>query len=153
MVRPIPYPDRPEGFLDLQEMWTALLDGGWDSLALVPTDRSVSAQVAVDALHCAVERAGEAGLALGVIDARGVDVSEGTRRVTDLRAMLSQGKRAVVVVDSLIHSLSGVHLVSNVDAVVLVVHVGAIDFESLTSTVAMIGADRILGTVTAPPVR
>jgi hypothetical protein len=82
-----------------------------------------------------------------------VDVVEGKRRVADLRAILSEGKRAVVLVDSLIQSLSGVHLVSGVDAVVLVVHVGALDFDALTSTVTLIGPDRILGSVTAPSIR
>jgi hypothetical protein len=134
-------------------MWSALLEGGWNSLALVPTDHSVSVDLAVDALRAAIQKAGEAGAALHVIDARGVDVVEGKRRVADLRAILSEGKRAVVLVDSLIQSLSGVHLVSGVDAVVLVVHVGALDFDALTSTVTLIGPDRILGSVTAPSIR
>ena len=58
--------------------------------------------------------------------------------------------RAVVLVDSLIQSLAGVHLVQGVDAVVLAVHVGDMDLEALTSSVAIIGPDRILGSFTAP---
>ena len=144
------FPDPKCRLLDLQEMWTALLDGNWNSLALVPTDHAVFVQVAVDALLSAIQKT---GVVIRVIDARGVDVPEGKRLVEALRATVSEGMRAIVLVDSLIQSLSGVHLVSGVDTVVLVVHVGAINFESLISTITMIGPDRIIGSVTAPPVR
>jgi len=128
-------------------MWGALLDGSWNSLALVPTDHTASVQPMVDALLLASE---QAGASVRLIDGRGVDLAEGKRLVHDVDAAVSAGSRAVVVVDSLIRSLSGVHLVKGVDAIVLVVQVGAIDFESLASTVDVIGPDRILGSVAAP---
>ncbi|MGA8890106.1 MAG: hypothetical protein WB493_00965 [Anaeromyxobacteraceae bacterium] len=144
---PAPGPG-PEGLLDLREMWDALLDQGWGSLALVPTGTSVSVQSSVDALRAALQKAPQA---LQIIDARGADVAEGKKKLGDLRVAVADGSRAVVLVDSLIQSLAGVHLVQGVDAVVLAVHVGDMDLESLTSSVAMIGPDRILGSFTAPP--
>jgi hypothetical protein len=139
--------DLPAGFLDLREMWTSLLDGTWNSLALVPTDHPASVQSVVDALVSAAELA---KAPVRLIDARGVDVAEGMRLVQDLVSAVSAGSRAVVVVDSIIRSLSGVHLVKVVDAIVLVVQVGAINVESATSTVDVIGSGRILGSVAAP---
>jgi hypothetical protein len=132
---------------DIEEMWRALLDCDWNSLAVVPTDDRVSVQEVVDAL---LETSGALDPPVVCIDARGVDIANGKRLVRKLAAAVSERSRAVVVVDSLIRSLSGVHLVQEVDAVLLVVKVGAMDLDSLTSTVAIVGSERIMGSVTAP---
>jgi hypothetical protein len=140
-------PIRQQGLPDLVEMWTALLACDWDSLAVIPTDRGVSVQQVMAAL---LESAVGSDPPVRCIDARGVDVAEAKRLEGDLAAALSERSRAVVVVDPLILSLSGVHLVQAVNAVLLVVQVGAMDLDSLTSTVAIVGAERILGSVAAP---
>ena len=136
-----------DAFHDLLGMWAALLELGWSSIALVPTGASVSVQSSVEALRTALKGVREPPV---VIDARGADVPEGKKRLGELHTALSSGTRAVVLVDSLIQSLAGVHLVHGVDAVVLAVHVGEMDLESLTSSVAIIGPERILGSFTAP---
>jgi hypothetical protein len=132
---------------DIEEMWKALLACDWNSLAVIPTDDRVSVQEVVDALQAT---SGEADPPVRCIDARGVDIADGKRLVRDLATAVAGNTRAVVVVDSLIRSLSGVHLVEEVDAVLLVVRVGAMDLDSLVSTVAIVGAERIMGSVTAP---
>jgi hypothetical protein len=136
-----------KALLDLREMWSALLDLGWTSIALVPTEASVSVQGSVDALHASLRGVEDPPL---IIDARGAGVPEGKKCLGELQAALSSGSRAVVLVDSLIQSPVGVHLVQGVDSVVLAVHVGEMDLEALTSSVAIIGTDRILGSFTAP---
>ena len=55
-----------------------------------------------------------------------------------------------MVVDSLMASLSGVHLVKDVDAVLLVVQVGSMDHDSMRSTLDIVGGERVVGSVTAP---
>jgi hypothetical protein len=135
------------GVHDLEEMWTALFSCDWNSLAVIPTDDQVSVQEVVDAFDAT---SGASDPPVRCIDARGVDIANGKRLVRDLAAAVSARSRAVVVVDSLIRSLSGVHLVQEVEAVLLVVRVGAMDLDSLTNTVAIVGADRIMGSVTAP---
>jgi hypothetical protein len=135
------------GAHDLEEMWTALLSCDWNSLAVIPTDDQVSVQEVVDALQAT---SGASDPPVRCIDARGVDIANGKRLVRDLAAAVSGRSRAVVIVDSLIRSLSGVHLVQEVEAVLLVVRVGAMDLDSLTNTVAIVGAERIMGSVTAP---
>lgn len=140
-------PAPEQGIHDLEEMWKALLSCDWSSLAVIPTDDRVSVQEVVSALQ-ATSRAADPPVRC--IDARGVDIANGKRLVGELAQAVSEHSRAVVVVDSLIRSLSGVHLVQEVDAVLLVVRVGAMDLDSLTNTVAIVGAERIMGSVTAP---
>lgn len=139
----------PQGQLDLEEMWKALLACDWNSLAVIPTDQGVSVQAVVDTLQSVSSATGRP---VKCLDARGVEIADGKRLAKELTAALSTNTRAVVVVDSLIRSLSGVHLVQGVNAVLLVVRVGLMDLDALTSTVAIVGAERIVGSVTAPPV-
>ena len=138
----------PQGQLDLEEMWKALLACDWDSLAVIPTDQGVSVQSVVDTLLAISSRTGRP---VKCLDARGVEIADGKRLAKELAAARSTNTRAVVVVDSLIRSLSGVHLVQGVNAVLLVVRVGLMDLDALTSTVAIVGAERIVGSVAAPP--
>ena len=140
---------RQQGQLDLEEMWKALLACDWDSLAVIPTDQGVSVQAVVDTLQSISSRTGRP---VRCFDARGVEIADGKRLARELAAALSTNTRAVVVVDSLIGSLSGVHLVRGVNAVLLVVRVGLMNLDALTSTVEIVGAERIVGSVTAPAV-
>jgi hypothetical protein len=136
-----------QGSLDLQEMWGALLVYDWTSLVLVPTGRGMAVQQVVDAFQVVT-----AGIQppIQFVDARGVDVAKGKLLAQDVEAALSGASRVVAVVDPLIHSLSGAHLVRCAQAVLLIVRVGAMDLDALTSTVSMVGAERIVGSVTAP---
>jgi len=135
-----------QGQKDLEEMWGALLRCDWNSLAVVPTDPGVSVREVVAVLQSKIAGSNPV---IRVIDARGVDVADG-KRLAGQMAADSGRARTVVVVDSLIQSLSGVHLVQGVNAVLLVVRVAALDLESLASTVAIVGPTRVLGSVTAP---
>lgn len=136
-----------QGVLDLQEMWSALLACDWKSLTLVPTDHGMAVQEVVDAFRSVTASAQPPIL---FVDGRGVDVAQGKRLAQDVEAALAGPSRIVVVVDPLIHSLSGTHLVRCAQAVLLVVRVGAMDVDALTSTVSMVGPERIVGSVTAP---
>jgi hypothetical protein len=145
-TKPIPTSNE-QGFLDLQEMWKALLACDWRSLTLVPTDHGMAVQQVVDAFHSIADSVKPP---IRLIDARGVDVAQGKRLAQDAEGALASDTRLVVVVDPLIHSLSGAHLVRCAHAVLLIVRVGAMDVDALTSTVSMVGAERIVGSVTAP---
>jgi hypothetical protein len=137
----------PDAALDISEMWRGLLATGWHSLAVVPTDKTVSCQVVADAL-ASVASSSEG--TVHRIDARGADIAAARQRVGEVQSLRDSEQKTVVFVDSLMESLSGVHLVREVDAVLLVVRVGSIDVESLTSSVSMIGPDKIVGSVTGP---
>ncbi len=128
-------------------MWGALLRSPWTSLAVVPTDQGIATQPVVAALKATVETG---SFRLRGVDARDADVQEGKRLASQMSSWKADGERVAVVVDALTHSLTGVHLVEHVGAVLLVVMVGGLNVDALTSTVAIVGADRIVGSVTAP---
>jgi hypothetical protein len=140
-------PHQRPGFLDLVEMWDALLVGGWDSLAVVPTDHQVSSDLVVLALETSVQKRPGG---VRILDARGADAPASKRLAGEFSTAIVAGERVVVLVDSLMRSLSGVHLLQSVGAVLLVIRVAGMDLESVSSTIALIGSERILGSVTAP---
>ena len=127
-------------------MWTALLDGTWNSLAIVPVDGGVSTDAVVEALGIVSNRTSPA---VHCLDARGAEIAEAKRMAGELPTLAGGGARSVVVVASLIQSLSGIHIIQKVDAVLLVVRVGSFDLDALASTVAMVGPGRIVGSVTS----
>jgi len=146
MNREVPALPSGNGYPDLLEMWRALLDGDWASLAVVPGAPDVSVQLVCDALDEVV--AGMKG-EVRVIDARGLEVAESKRVALELSRAVAGGQRAVAFVDSVIDRLAPLHLVREATAVLLVIRVGRLHLDALTSTLSAIGAQRILGTVAA----
>lgn len=142
----VPVPARPAD-VDLLAMWSALLAGDWDSLAVVPADPEIALGPLVDAL---VASSTGTRRPATLVDARGVDAAEGKRLASGIPTVVGAGERPVVVMDSPMRSLSGVHFIPCVGSVLLVVRVGAADPESLASTVSLVGAERIIGSVAAP---
>jgi hypothetical protein len=138
---------RKQGILDLEAMWSALLAADWTTLAVVPTDQGASVQEVVDTL---LTTSADRDPPVHCFDARGVDVEEAKRLAGRVETSRAKRGRAVVIVDPLIRSLAGVHLVRDADGILLVVTVRATELDSLTSTVSMLGSSRILGSVTAP---
>lgn len=65
-------------------------------------------------------------------------------------AAVEKGSRVVVVVDSVMRSLSGIPIIRASQEVLLVVRVGHGDPDGLNSTIGIVGADRIMGTVAIP---
>ncbi len=136
-----------QGFRDLLDMWNALLETLGGILAVVPSDHEVSLDLVVQALDAAVQKVREP---VKVLDARGADIARGKHLAAEVRAKERAGERVVVVIDSPMLSLPGVDLLQCATDVLLVVRVGAGDLGALSSTVSLIGVDRIIGSVTAP---
>ncbi len=136
---------------ELQRMWRSLLRGGWSSLAVVPTDPGTSARPVTAAL-AEIAKRDDVG-ALRIIDAHGATVANGERLAQEFTAAVASGTRAVAAVDSLIQNLGGVPLVRDAEAALLVVRLGISDFDSVQSTIEIVGHRRILGTVALPPDR
>ncbi len=125
-------------------MWAGLLAYDWTALAVVPTGDDVEVQDVVDALQVATK---QLGATIERVDGRGLEVTAAKHLIREIEPRA--GRRAVIVVDSLLRSLSGVHLVQGADAILLVVRVGQLDKDALTSTIAMVGHERVVGSVTA----
>jgi hypothetical protein len=143
MRSPTDPPPRP-GYPDLLEMWRVLLESSWRNLAVVPAGHGVSAQMVVDALLETVQGYGDR---VRVFDARSLDVPQCAKLAEDTLQAVTDGCRVVTVVDSLMRSLGSARVVKHAAAVLLVIRVGAPDMESLTSTLNLIGPERILGSV------
>jgi hypothetical protein len=132
----------------LIDMWDALLAQDWPSLGVVPADHRVSLDVVVAALEASARTAARP---VHIVDARGLDVAQGRRLAGETSADAASGRRPVFVVDSLMRSLSGVHLIQSASLVLVVVHAEGMEAGSTSSTVDLVGADRVLGMIVAAP--
>jgi hypothetical protein len=133
---------------EMQQMWLSLMRGSWSSIAIVPTDPGTSARVVIGALLGAAHQ-DDVGR-FEIIDAEGASAAHGERLAQHLASVVARGARAVVAVDSLMQSLGGVPLVRDADATLLVVRLGTSSFDSVQSTIDIVGRERILGAVALP---
>jgi len=133
---------------DLEAMWESLLATSWTSLAVLPTEHSTPLTMVTDSFRAVASRLPR--LSLRLIDAQGLTVPEGERLAGELTAAVDEGKRVVVVVDSVMWSLAGVPLLRKVEVVLVVVQVGSAHPDGLTSTIGIVGADRIVGSIAVP---
>jgi hypothetical protein len=132
---------------ELQQMWLSLMRGDWSSLVVIPTDGGIPARDVVGVLREAAAR--EMGR-FQVIDAVGVSTDDGERLAREMATVVAGGTRVVAAVDSLMQSLSGVHLVRDAEAALLLVRLGSSNLEYVQSTIDLVGRERILGAVTLP---
>jgi len=132
----------------LEDMWESLLLSGWSSLAVVPADHGTSVELVTQALEVVTGRNAPRGFQL--IDATSASVPDGEKIAREVMAAVEKGSRVVVVVDSVMRSLSGIPIIRASQEVLLVVRVGHGDPDGLNSTIGIVGADRIMGTVAIP---
>lgn len=130
-------------------MWESLLTSPWTALAIVPADHDTPVGLVTRALSAVASRQPKGALRL--IDAQGATVPAGELLARELEVTRKEGSRVAVVIDSVMRSLSGIPLVRQADAVVLVVRVGSFDPNGLASTIGILGQDRILGSIAVPP--
>ena len=133
---------------ELQQMWRSLLRGEWSSIVVVPTDGSIPAREVVGALVAAAALYDLEHV--HIIDAVGVSPAVGERLAKEMLAIVASGARAVAAVDSIMQSLSGIPLVRDAEAALLVVRLGQSTFEYVQSTIDLVRRERILGAVTLP---
>lgn len=123
------------------------MDCPWASLALVPADERASVEAVLTALRSPL--LGPTPPAT-VIDARGVDPTEGKALAGRLRPDEAGATRFVVALDSPLTSLAAVHLALATERSLLVVRPGDGAWDNLVAAAGLVGLDRILGTVAAP---
>ncbi len=129
----------------LKQLWFGMLRREWSSLALVPTDPSLSARPFARALLDA--GAVQGGAHLSLVDAEGADLSDCQRLLSELVGASANGGRAVVAVDALVQSLTGIPLALAAEAALLLVPLGRTDLAAVRSTVGILGRERVLGCV------
>jgi hypothetical protein len=129
-------------------LWSALLTTGWRCLVVIPVGPSTGVDSVLGALRSVLPP--DASPPLEILDGRGASMGEGNRLAGQVVEGASAGRRIVAFIDPIIESLSGVPLVRAADSVLLVVHVDSPDVESLSSTLSIVGAERVVGSVAVP---
>lgn len=133
---------------ELEDMWESILGSPWSSLAVLPTDHGTPVDLVASAFDAVARR--HSANAPRIIDAQGATVPQGENLSRELESNVMAGERAVVIVDSVMRSLAGIPLLRSVDAILLVVRVGVSDLDAIASTLAIVGGDRVIGSVAVP---
>jgi hypothetical protein len=139
----------PTHQIDLRRMWFRLMRGPWSSIVVIPSDPSISAKTATEPL-AQISRDEEFDPFL-VLSGEGATVASGARLAKDLQAAVAAGTRVVATVDSVMTNLGGVALIRDAAAVLLVVRLGESRFDSINSTVDIVGRERVIGCAVLGP--
>ena len=133
---------------DLERLWRALLTTGWRCLIVIPVDPSTSVDSVLGALQSIL--ALEKSHTVDLVDGRGAGMEDGSRLARKVAEGGSTGRRVIAFIDPITQSLAGVPLVRAADSVLLIVQIDSPDVESLSSTLSIVGADRVVGAVAVP---
>ncbi len=131
--------------VELRRLWFAALRREWSSLVVVPAHEGGSAIRVAEALVQTGAIHGSRPVRL--IDARTVLVKDAARLVVEMTSCVAAGELAIVVVDSVIGSETGIPLLLAADVALLCVTLGESDFASARRTIEIVGAERFLGSV------
>ena len=141
---------KKRGQMELQQLYQqqllTCLRGNWNSLAVVPAAPQVSvgpiASALVEVSH--LVRGRQARL----LSAEGLEMAGVSKVIVEMIHQVDEGGLAVVTVDSVISTQSGVPVALAADAALLVVHLGLTRVEDAKRTVEMIGEAKFIGAVT-----
>ncbi len=131
--------------VELRRLWFAAVRREWSSLVVVPAHEGGSAIRVAEALVQIGSIHGSRPVRL--IDARTHLLSEAARLVVEMTSCVAAGEIAIVVVDSVVGSETGIPLLLAADAALLCVTLGESDFVSAQRTIEMVGRERFLGSV------
>ena len=130
---------------DLERLWRALLPTGWRCLVVIPAGPATSVDPVLDALRLVLSPDGPDKIE--ILDARGASMGDGDLLARQVVDGGSPGRRVIAFIDPITQSLAGVPLVRAADSVLLIVQIDSSDVESLSSTLSIVGADRVVGAV------
>ena len=139
---------QPDQANDLERLWQALLLTGWQCLVVIPADSATASESVLGALRAVISGGG--GTMPEVVDGRGCSMKEGDQLARAVSENGSAGRRVVAFIDPITQSLAGVPLVRAADSALLVIQVDFPDVEALASTLSIVGAERVVGSVTVP---
>jgi hypothetical protein len=125
-----------------------LLLTGWRCLVVIPANPSTSSESVLAALRSILPPG--ASTTLEVLDGRGASMGDGERLAAQVPERNATGRRVIAFIDPITQSMAGVPMVRAADAVLLVVQVESPDVESLSSTLSIVGIDRVVGSVAVP---
>ena len=142
----LPSSRSPQGHSsDLERLWRALMTTSWQCLVVIPAGPSTSVDSVLDALQLVL--APDGSDTTEILDGRSASMGDGDLLARQVVDGGSTGRRVVAFIDPITQSLAGVPLVRAADSVLLIVQIDSSDVESLSSTLSIVGADRVVGAV------
>ena len=135
-----------QGSGEIQKLWFSLVRRPWSSLAIVPlTDGETSVELAnvlseVGGIH--------RQRTIVTIDATRTELHRISLVLKLVAEEIKLGERVLVALPSLVSNVAGVPIAQAADAVLLCVELGQADFATARRTIELVGADRIIGSVT-----
>ena len=135
---------------DLERLWEALLHTSWRCLVVIPANPSTQVDSVLGALQAVLPAPAAATSSPEVLDGRGASMQDGDRLAKRIVEGDHSQRRVVAFIDPITQSLAGVPLVRAADSVLLVIQIDSPDVDSLSSTLSIVGADRVVGAVAVP---
>lgn len=147
--------NKKRGQMELEQLYQqqllTCLRGNWNSLAVIPAAPQVSvggiAAALVEVSHLVRGRQAK------LFSAEGLEMAGVSRIIVDMMRQVDEGGLAVVTVDSVLSTQSGVPVTLAADAALLVVHLGATAIDDARRTVELIGEGKFIGAVTLETAR
>jgi hypothetical protein len=131
---------------EIQKLWFSILRHQWSSLAIVPlTDGETSLQLA-----CVLAEVGgiHRHRTIMTIDATKTELKRISLVLEEIASEVKHGERVLVALPSLLSNVAGVPIAQAVDAVLLCVELGKADFAGARRTIELVGAGKVIGSVT-----
>ncbi len=135
---------------ELVHLWMLLTQKEkWSSLVVVPAQPGTSGLDVGRAIVSVGNQYRERPIRL--IDAQGLSLGAASRLVGDIRSQVKQGEMIVTCIDSVITHPVGLAVALAAERALLCVPLGSTQFAEARQTLALIGKERFLGSVTLRP--
>jgi hypothetical protein len=128
-----------------QRLWFATRQKAWNSLAIIPSDRSIEAGTIAKALVATGQVHGERPVTL--LNACGVQLNGVHQLVDTLGTMTGRGDWVIVPVDPIADNPTAVPIVQATSGALLVVRLGESLLGSARTAIEAVGRDRFLGSI------
>ncbi len=130
---------------DWERLWFATRQKAWSSLAIIPSDRGVSAGSVAESLVATGQMHGERPVK--VLNAQGVQLAGVHQLMDTLAAMTGRGDWVIVPVDPIAENPNAVPIVQATSGALLVVNLGESLLTSARTAIEAVGREHFLGSI------
>lgn len=132
------------------QLWFALVQRAWSSLAIVPVGPDVPALFAASALASAGRLYRH--WMVHLLDAEGAGPPAAGSVVDAAADIAARGEQSIIAVDSPLANHAAIHIARSADAALLLVPLGRAGLVAARRTIECIGRERFIGSVAVGPV-
>ena len=130
---------------DWQRVWFSIRQHPWSSLALVPSNPSMSVRKIAESLVATGRLHAERPVSL--IDATGVQLQDVQQVIEAIAAVGDQGGSALVAVDPVADNPTAVAIIQSATSALMVVRLGESLLGSAQKTIDVVGRGRFIGSI------